>query len=804
MTSPSVTSKANNTHKVSLPGLKNEYGIAFGLFLAALIPRLLALTKFVTADEPRWVVRSLSFMGGLLTADFEATLQTGHPGVTTMWSGTIGTALKYALTGAGDDSLLHYVQQLPHDYQQIDVTILPWMRFPVVLLSSLTVVLLYWLLRKLDQPVAILAALLYAFHPLYLGHSQLLHHDALVSVFITISILIWLILLQRWSWRLVILAGACTGFAILSKSTAYALLPFMGLTMLAEILTRRITFARGFWAGVVWGVTALLTSFLFWPALWVGPVTVWQTIVGWVADSADVDQVSNTLWPNFGPGMPDLGLFFYPINWALKTTPLMVVGLCALPFWWRRNTTSDQAKWWVSRLVLWIIVFSLLLTLGDKRDGRYLLPIYFALTILAAFGIRLIYLDLKTRWSLSWSTKYFLGNGYYVIFATLLLATSVTYYPYYLTYYNPFIGGPWLATKLIRVGWGDGMEEAAAWLNQQPEAHTLKVATIIEQSFWPFFAGQVIHHRVHEPQQADYVLNYVRQIQNGVPFNEYWQYYQAREPAFDLRVSGIDYLWLHQEAPLVTINKIEFADDLILRAYTLDQAIANPGETLEVTLIWRVTKPTNERIRVQLRDEAGKPVADSDPSPVIDPAGPSNVEGHYDLALPETLPRGSYQLWGTLEGTNSWHEVTTIHVGQNQAPNTLGRPVDFNFAGQIALHGVELIPAQPKAGETLSLKLHWQALHRVPLAYTTFIHILNDQGAVVAQTDVQPGNGQWPTDSWYPKEWLTDQVSVSLPTALTTGNYRILLGWYYWETGERLILEDTGENVAVLGEISIP
>ena len=106
--------------------------IALGLFLIVLVPRLLALGKFITADEPRWAIRSVSFLTGLLTTDWLLTLDTpGHPGVTTMWSGTLGLIMDYALNHQAAGSLLAFVQSLPDNYQRIDPTVLPWMRLPM-------------------------------------------------------------------------------------------------------------------------------------------------------------------------------------------------------------------------------------------------------------------------------------------------------------------------------------------------------------------------------------------------------------------------------------------------------------------------------------------------------------------------------------------------------------------------------------------------------------------------------------------------------------------------------------------------
>ncbi len=784
--------------------LNSDAVIALGLFLVALIPRLLALSKFITADEPRWAIRSMSFLTGLMTADWQLTLQTGHPGVTTMWSGSLGLMLDYLFNHRAAGSLLAYVGSLPDNYQRIDPTILPWMRLPTVLLATLSVVAVFWFLRSLDRKPAIIAALLLAFHPLHLAHSQLLHHDALVSVFAGFSIFLFLTTLRQWSWSLLILSGVMTGFAILSKSTAYALLPFAGLTMLLEVIYRRQTLHRAVIVGLVWGGVALITVVIFWPAIWVAPLEVWQTIVGWVDQSADVGNISNTLIPEFSSKMPNLGFLFYPINWLLKTTPLMILGLLFFIPWLRKESPESAARWWATRLLLWIGLFTLMLTLGDKRDGRYLLPIYFALCIVAAFGLKMIYDRLKQNRPLTINLRFARLNIYQLGFAGLLLGFSVSYYPYYLTYYNPLVGGPWLAPRLIRVGWGDGMEEAAAWLNKQPNAEHLKVATIIEQSFWPFFVGQITDHDSYDTYSADYVLNYHRQIQNGVPFPEFWPYYQVRPPAYKLTIAGIDYVWLHKEPPLARIGRIPFGDNLLLRAYTTDQQLAAPGSPLEVTLIWRLAAPSDESVQLQLRDETGQVQAESAPAPAIDPKGPSAIEGHYTLTLPADMPRGNYPLWATVDGSEDWTEIATIPVGRTKPAEAISTPIEANFAHRIALRGFDISNSAPAAGETLTLTLYWQALQSMPYAFTTFVHALDSDGSVAAQADVQPGQGQWPTNTWHPNEWITDRVSISLPAATPKGEYQLVVGWYHLETGQRLTLVDNeAQNSFILGTITV-
>lgn len=806
-TSLSVSKRhKNNTESIFSLVLADDRLVAFGLFWLTLLPRIFSLGLYITGDEPRWVVRSISFLSGLLTFDFQATLQTGHPGVTTMWSGSLGLMLDYLWNHRTEGSLLAFIQNLPQNPQQIDPTILPWMRLPIVVLTALSVVALFWLVRPLDRSIAIIAALLLSFHPIYLGNSQLLHHDALVSVFIIVAVLLFLTALRSWSWKSIVISGVATGLAILSKSTAYALIPFVGLAMLIEIVSQRLPVRRAISGGIVWGLSALATVILLWPAIWVAPGEVWHTVFSWVDESANVSEVSNTLIPNFDDRFPDLGIFFYPVNWLLKSTPLTILGLVFFVYGWRQQSSQKAIRWWVLQLLLWIGLFSMMLTLGDKRDGRYLLPIYFALSILAAIGLTTVYQILKDKYLLNLKISSVHLNIYQVGFVVTLLGFSLTYYPYYLAYYNPLVGGYWLAPRLIKVGLGDGMEQAAAWLNDQPNASRLRVATDLEQTFWPFFEGQVVNPNTPDLFTADYVLNYIRSIQNGVPFPEYWQYYEARPPAYKLKIAGIDFLWLHKEPPLATLGRIPVGDDLILRAYTLDHPLAAPGTPLNVTLIWRGISSSEALVRLQLRDEAGTIWSESLSAPVIDPLGPSNVEGHYRLQLPADTPRGRYRLWVNVNSSQAWTEVIDIPVGYRQPPEPVPSPLEANFGNQIALHGFDISTQTPTAGETLILKFYWQALHSLPHSYTTFIHLIDStSNTVVAQSDVLPGQGQWLTNTWFPNEWIMDQVPLHLPAELPAGEYKLLAGWYHLETGQRLPLlnNNYGQNTVMLGSVSV-
>ena len=126
------------------------WGMPVGVFLLALASRLPALGKFLTPDEFLWVDRSRNFLAGLLNAAYvckspvnhtgfeqavglACTLRTGHPGVTTMWTGSLGIALRYLAEGV-QAPLFDFVVSLQTN--PLDRGLIVWERLPTVVLVS--------------------------------------------------------------------------------------------------------------------------------------------------------------------------------------------------------------------------------------------------------------------------------------------------------------------------------------------------------------------------------------------------------------------------------------------------------------------------------------------------------------------------------------------------------------------------------------------------------------------------------------------------------------------------------------------
>jgi hypothetical protein len=123
------------------------------------------------------------------------------------------------------------------------------------------------------------------------------------------------------------------------------------------------------------------------------------------------------------------------------------------------------------------------------------------------------------------------------------------------------------------------------------------------------------------------------------------------------------------------------------------------------------------------------------------------------------------------------------------------------FAGQIALAGYAIgDPAQAgtppqgalvvQPGQPLPLRLDWQALSPLSDTYTVFVHVVAPDGRGYGQTDGLPLEGLYPMHLWEPGIQYPDRRSLTLSANLIPGRYRVEVGLYELESGDRLPLAE--------------
>ncbi|HXV99843.1 MAG TPA: glycosyltransferase family 39 protein, partial [Anaerolineae bacterium] len=273
--------------------------IYLAIFIAAFLPRLATLDAYVAPDEGKWIYRSAHFLQALLRGElaqmtsFAATpeVEVLAPAVPTMWTGALGLTAKYWLNDTSQSATLaDYLSSIPAATEKIPLDVYPWTRFPTVLLTSLAILAFYFLLSQLIGPgAALLAALLLALDPFFIGLSRVIHHDALVAIFIMASLLTLLLYRKEakakaeaeqinlsFSLSLslkspsiwLIISAVAGGLALLTKPTALYLVVFVVLFLWLENGRpyRRTDWRRAAIESCIWGFIALATCVVFWPA----------------------------------------------------------------------------------------------------------------------------------------------------------------------------------------------------------------------------------------------------------------------------------------------------------------------------------------------------------------------------------------------------------------------------------------------------------------------------------------------------------------------------------------------------------
>ena len=106
------------------------------------------------------------------------------------------------------------------------------------------------------------------------------------------------------------------------------------------------------------------------------------------------------------------------------------------------------------------------------------------------------------------------------------------------------------------------------------------------------------------------------------------------------------------------------------------------------------------------------------------------------------------------------------------------RRVDGLLGEEMRLAGYNLAPAQILPGQVMTVTLFWQPQKDLVENYSSYVHLVDDAGKGVAQSDHRPGGDYYPSSLWRPGEMLRDRHQLVLPGDLTPGVYRLVAGMY--------------------------
>jgi hypothetical protein len=71
-------------------------------------------------------------------------------------------------------------------------------------------------------------------------------------------------------------------------------------------------------------------------------------------------------------------------------------------------------------------------------------------------------------------------------------------------------------------------------------------------------------------------------------------------------------------------------------------------------------------------------------------------------------------------------------------------------------------------------------------SYKVFIHVVDDQGKLLAQADSRPQGYAGNTNRWIPGQAVADRFEMSLPPDAPRGRYQVRVGLYNEADDQRL------------------
>ena len=116
--------------------------------------------------------------------------------------------------------------------------------------------------------------------------------------------------------------------------------------------------------------------------------------------------------------------------------------------------------------------------------------------------------------------------------------------------------------------------------------------------------------------------------------------------------------------------------------------------------------------------------------------------------------------------------------------------VSTEFEDNIKLENARISGTAINAGEPICVELEWTATQTPSTEYTVFVHLLDSNNQVIAQSDVSPGSGFAPTTTWFPSQAIVDRHGLIVPATVAPGMYRLTLGLYDLE-GTQLPVRST-------------
>ncbi len=351
------------------------------------------------------------------------------------------------------------------DQGQYDLT---YSRLVSVLFSSLSVALVVLIGWEFISPfVGIAGGVILAMLPFFLGLSQLVTIESPLMFFFTAAIYSFFKFLRKFSLQKAIVTGVLLGLALETKFTNVLLIPLLIVLyalwyIFFEKKKKKKILYKYF---LLIFFVAFVVFFLLWPMPWFHL----SDILGFNYHM----RFENTKYsiPEVFFGKVRLVPIFYYSLYFFITTPLLIL----LLFFVGIRSIFKKKTFILCALLLWFSFPFMQSFYNFRQHGvRYIIEIYAPLALLAAVGFESL-IDRFTK-----KLKIKLLCFFPIVIYLFVIIFRIT--PYYLDYFNIFVGGARgvYERNLFQLGWwGQGIKEASLYLDKHAKQHaTVGLAVI--------------------------------------------------------------------------------------------------------------------------------------------------------------------------------------------------------------------------------------------------------------------------------------------------------------------------------------
>lgn len=477
-------------------------------------------------DEAIWRERSTNFINGIIQKNFRDTYSSSHPGVITMY--VSGTS--------------HVISTIMKDYLNIDLVGVQrnmfyiWsFRIGPTIFNSVMVLWIFTLLKyRFKFKIGAYIALLFlAFEPFIIRFSHFTHVDAIQGFTMILSLLYFTLFVYERKSGDAVKSSIFLSLALLSKTPAVILVPFMGLIWIYNHRTLSLKVHKPF---ISMMLLAGAIVFVLWPILWTDIVFAFKdffffTFINVAKEHGGAIDSKNAISTNIRPFfyLETLKYFIHPLTLGMAT-----VGAFFSFFGGQTGTLGGKLQ----RILIFFAVFFLCaITIAGKKGDRYLYPAIISLAIIAGIWLD-EYFKVYKR-----SCTVFLGI--LVIGIAFYLNSTLSLHPYYI--YSSV--SPSNSDIMQRTGLGEGLEKAAMYLDSiDSQKRRPVVHSWYDSSFAPYFSGttgDVDENNV----KADYVVLYGNMYgrDQNHKATKILKAYEHRSPIKTFNINGVPYVWIYKQ-----------------------------------------------------------------------------------------------------------------------------------------------------------------------------------------------------------------------------------------------------------------